>query len=212
MEEEFWLQRWRDGGTPWNEGVPNAALRRHLHRLALEPGSRIFVPLCGKAEDMWWLRQAGHDVLGIDLSPIAAREFLDGHGLAYTESSGPRHAAFDSPGIRLLAGDFFALEAEDLAGVDAVYDRAALVALPAPTRRRYARHLASLLEVPILLVSMVYPEHEIEGPPFPVPGSEIRALYEGRRIRHLGDEDIIARSNLRKRGVTQLREHAWLIE
>ena len=30
----------------------------------------------------------------------------------------------------------------------AVYDRAALVALPAPTRQRYARHLASLLEGP----------------------------------------------------------------
>ena len=212
METEFWLQRWRDGGTPWNEGVPNAALRRHVRRLALEAGSRIFVPLCGKAEDMWWLHRAGHDVLGIDLSPIAAREFLAEHGLAWTENVGPRHTAFDSPGIRLLAGDFFSLEAEDLAGVRAVYDRAALVALPAAMRRRYARHLASVVEAPILLVSMVYPEHEIEGPPFPVPESEIRALYEGRRIRHLGEEDIIARSSLRKRGLTQLREHAWLIE
>ena len=213
MEVEFWLQRWRDGSTPWHEGAPNAALRRHLDRLGLEPGSRIFVPLCGKAEDMWWLHEIGLEVLGIDLSPVAAREFLCAHGLGYTETRGSRYTAFKSPGFRLLAGDFFALEAEDLSGVDAVYDRAALVALPAALRQRYAQHLVSWLEGPFLLVSMVYPEHEIEGPPFSVPESEIHALYGGRRrVHHLGEEDIIARSSLRKRGLTQLVEHTWLIE
>ena len=213
MEAEFWLQRWRDGSTPWHEGVPNSALRRHFDCLRLRPGDRVFVPLCGKAEDMWWLHERGLEVVGIDLSPVAAREFLHAHDLDYTETSGSRLSVLESPGFRLFAGDFFALEAEDLAGVTAVYDRAALVALPPSMRRCYARRLVSLLEAPLLLVSMVYPEHEINGPPFSVPEAEVRALFEGRlRVRHLSEEDIIERSSLRKRGLTQLHEHAYLIE
>ena len=212
VEAEFWLQRWREGSTPWNEGVPNAALRRHLDCLGLNPGDRVFVPLCGKAEDMWWLHEQGFEVLGIDLSPIAGREFLGAHGLAFTETRHSRYSLIESPGFRLFAGDFFALDAGDLEGVAAVYDRAALVALPPSVRQCYARRLNELLEAPILLISMEYPEHEIEGPPFPVSEQEIRVLFgERRRVRHVGEEDIIERSNLRNRGVTQLVEHTYLI-
>ena len=155
MEAEFWLQRWRDASTPWHEGAANFALRRHLDCLRLGSGDRIFVPLCGRAEDMWWLHERGLEVVGIDLSLIAAREFLCAHDLDYTETRMSRYTALECPGFRLLAGDFFALEAEDLAGVAAVYDRAALVALPPPMRQRYARRLLSLLDAPLLLVSMV---------------------------------------------------------
>ena len=213
VEEEFWLQRWREGSTPWHEGAPNEALRRHLDCLRLTPGDRIFVPLCGKAEDMWWLHERGLEVLGVDLSPIAGREFLNAHRVDFTESRDSRYSVLESPGFRLLAGDFFALEAADLAGVAAVYDRAALVALPAPARQRYAERLNALVGGPVLLISMVYPEHEIDGPPFSVPESEIRELFgDRRRVRHLAEEDIIERSSLRKRGLTQLHEHTYLIE
>ncbi len=212
VKAEFWLQRWREGSTPWHEGVPNAALTRHLDCLNLQPGDRVFVPLCGKTQDMWWLHQRGFDILGIDLSPIAGREFLGAHGLAFTETRHSRYVLLESPGFRLFAGDFFALDAGDLEGAAAVYDRAALVALPSALRQRYARRLTELVEAPILLISMEYPEHEIEGPPFPVREPEIRALFgERRRVRHVAEEDIIERSNLRRRGVTRLVEHTYLI-
>ena len=213
MEAEFWLQRWSDGSTPWHEGAPNAALRRHIDCLRLQPGDRVFVPLCGKSEDMWWLHERGLEVLGIDLSPIAGREFLSAHRLEFTESRGPRYSVLESPGFRLMAGDFFALEAADLDRVAAVYDRAALVALSPSMRQRYARRLAALVDAPMLLISMVYPEHEIDGPPFSVPEAEIRTLFGDRhRVRHLAEEDIIERSSLRKRGLTRLFEHTYLIE
>ena len=213
MKAEFWLERWRESSTPWHEGAPNAALRRHFDRLRLRSGDRVFVPLCGKSEDMWWFHERGLEVLGIDLSPIAGREFLNAHGLRYTESPGSRFSVLRSPGFRLLAGDFFALESADLDGVAAVYDRAALVALPSAMRQRYARHLAATVEAPMLLISMVYPEHEIDGPPFSVPEPEVRALFgDRRRVRHLSEEDIIEGSSLRKRGLTRLFEHSYLIE
>ena len=212
MKTEFWTQCWREGRTPWHEGLPNARLRCHFERLDLRPGERVFVPLCGKSEDLWWLHERGMQVLGIDLSPLAARAFLEAHGLAFTETRRRRFTEFESPGFRLLAGDFFDLRAADLAGVAAVYDRAALVALPAPMRRRYAERLTRWLAAPILLVSLEYPEGEAEGPPFPVREAGVRALFAGRRrVEHLGEEDVLERSDLRKRGLTRLHEHAYLI-
>lgn len=212
MKNEFWLERWQEGSTPWHEGAVNAALKRHFDCLKLQPGERVFVPLCGKAEDMWWLHERGLEVLGVDLSPIAGRTFLEAHGRDFAETRHRRYTVLDSPGFRLFAGDFFALDAADLEGVRAVYDRAALVALPPGVRQRYARRLGELFDAPILLVSMVYPEHEIEGPPFSLAEPDVRALFGDRRlVRHLGEEDIITRSDLRKRGVTRLVEHAYLI-
>ena len=99
VEAEFWLQRWREGSTPWHEGAPNEALRRHLDCLLLEPGDRIFVPLCGKAEDMWWLHERGLEVLGIDLSPIAGREFLSAHRQDFTEVPGFPLLGAREPGV-----------------------------------------------------------------------------------------------------------------
>ena len=212
MKTEFWTQCWRDGRTPWHEGAPNAQLLGHFDRLGLRPGERVFVPLCGKSEDLWWLHERGMQVLGIDLSPLAARAFLRAHGLAFTETRGRRFTVLESPGLTLLAGDFFDLRARDLAGVAAVYDRAALVALPASMRQRYAERLIGLPAAPILLVSLEYPEEEMEGPPFSVREPEIRALFAGRRpVEHLGGEDVLERSGLRKRGLTKLYEHGYLI-
>ena len=212
MKDEFWLERWEEGRTPWHEGAINAALMCHVDCLELQPGETVFVPLCGKSEDMWWLQTQGFEVLGVDLSPIAGRTFLEAHGVEFTETRHQRHTVLDSPGFRLFAGDFFALAASDLAGVRAVYDRAALVALPPDVRQRYAQRLCELCDAPILLVCLAYPAHEIDGPPFSLEEAEVRALFgDRRRVRHLGEEDILTRSDLRNRGVTRLAEHAYLV-
>ena len=58
-----------------------------------------------------------------------------------------------------------------LADCAGVYDRAALIALPPPLRQRYARELYSQLPRGCrgLLVTLEYPQHEKDGPPFSVP-------------------------------------------
>lgn len=55
--------------------------------------------------------------------------------------------------------DFFSLEQAQLGDIRAMYDRAALVALPEDLRKRYVQHLASLLPAgaAVLLVTMDYP-------------------------------------------------------
>lgn len=169
MKAEFWLERWQRNEIGFHQGEINAHLQEFWGGLQLPAGSEVFVPLCGKSRDLLWLRAQGHRVLGVELSPLAVEDFFLENELKPQVRS---HGIFDSwscDGVTLLCGDFFELEAADLKGVAAVYDRASLVALPPEMRERYAQHLHRILpaRVPMLLVTMDYPQAEMSGPPFP---------------------------------------------
>lgn len=61
----------------------------------------------------------------------------------------------------------------------AVFDRAALIALPPELRAPYARELYTCLRSGCrgLMVTLEYPQQEKAGPPFSVPENEVRELY-----------------------------------
>lgn len=213
MERQFWLDRWQQNLIGFHRGEVNPHVLAFWPTLGLEPGSRIFVPLCGKSRDMIWLAAQGYRVLGVELSPIAVRDFFAEHALSPIIDRLGRFERWSAGEIVLLCGDYFHLAATDLADMAAIYDRAALVALPAPMRARYVSHLASLLPVPVpmLLVTMEYPQAEMAGPPFSVEESEVQALYGTRyEIERLLDEDVLAvEARMRERGLTRLREKVY---
>ncbi len=216
MEKEFWEGSWKRGDIGFHRSEVHPFLPRFFERLGLAPGERIFVPLCGKSLDMLWLRGKQLEVLGVELSPLAVRTFLEENGLSAGEERAGSFERFSARGITLLCGDLFELGAGDLAGVRAVYDRASLVALPPSLRRRYAAHLAALVPTGgrVLLVSYDYDQAETEGPPFAVPPSEIIELFGGAfRVEFLAGEDALAQHRkLQAKGVTRLQEFACLLE
>lgn len=215
MDAEFWHARWRDNAIAFHKAEVNHYLEKYFDRLGLTAGAEVLVPLCGKSIDMRWLAARGCRVRGVELSGIAVRDFFDEQGIAATSH---REGAFEvtqGAGITLMCGDFFDLEATHTAAVSAIYDRAALIALPAATRGRYAERLLALAPsgAPILLLTLEYPAGEVEGPPFSVDDTEVRRLFESRRrverlesLDRLDDEPALA-----ERGLTRLVEHAFLL-
>jgi thiopurine S-methyltransferase len=172
MDPQFWRDRWQEGRTAFHEGAPNALLAQFASRL--DGKRRVLVPLCGKSDDLAYLASRGHEVIGIELVEDAVRQFFAEHGLA-PAVEGPRYAA---NGITLLAKNVFEVTREDVGAIDAIYDRAALVALPAETRVAYIAHLRALAgHAPGLLVALDYPQHRMDGPPFAVPDAEVRTHF-----------------------------------
>jgi thiopurine S-methyltransferase len=186
MHDE-WLARWRDGRIGFHEGQPNAFLDRYLARLA--GARRVLVPLCGRSEAMALLAAHGYEVVGIELAESAVREFFELHALVPSvERHGP-FIEYRAGSITLLVGNLFDTTPALVGATDALYDRAALIALPAELRTRYVAHLRTLLPAgaPGLVITMEYDAARMSGPPFPVAEDELRTLYAGATIEWLDD-------------------------
>ncbi len=165
---------------------------------------------------MCWLHARGHPILGVELSALAVQEFYAEQQLVPRRHPAGALECWEANGYRILVGDIFDLDAAALAGISGVYDRAALIALPPPVRARYARHLTSILPegCPILLVTMDYPQELMSGPPFSVPGSEVRTLFTPAfTITALAARDnAVSEPHLQQRGLQNRRECVFLLQ
>src|SRR5690606_31845898 len=76
-----------------------------------------------------------------------------------------------------------------LGAFDAIYDRAAIVALPQAMRDAYAAHCQGLLEpgARILMITIFYDQSAMEGPPFSVDDETVRRLYARHAITQLDE-------------------------
>lgn len=185
-DNERWQRCWREQETAFHQESVNPQLVRCWSRLGLAPGARVFVPLCGKSLDMLWLAAQGHEVLGVELSAIAASAFFAENGLTpLCRELGP-FTFWRSGRIGILCGDFFSLTPAHLAQVAAVFDRASLTALPVAQRADYARHLQRILPTAgkIFLLTTEEPEPGETTYQTHAPDQEILRLYaDGFDIR-----------------------------
>ncbi|MFC3717269.1 thiopurine S-methyltransferase [Luteimonas soli] len=216
MDPDFWHQRWRDNRIGFHRDRVMPLLEQHWPSLGLAPGSRVFVPLCGKSLDMAWLAAQGYRVLGVELSQIAVEQFFDEHDLAPTTRESPLGTHFTAGPIEIICGDALALDARTLTDCVGVYDRAALIALPRTMRDAYVRELQARLPAGCrgLLITLEYPPGEKAGPPFPVDADEVRRLYDRDwQVEQLERRDILATEpSFAAEGVTALHTSVWQME
>ncbi|WP_372964429.1 thiopurine S-methyltransferase [Marinobacter sp.] len=179
MEHEFWHERWEKNQTGFHEGTVNKYLQDHWQELAGSGTDAVFVPLCGKAHDMWWLHDRGHPIIGVELSDIACKDFFEEAAEKAMVHPGEPFITFKHDNLQLWCGDFFQLVPEDLKHIRLVYDRAALIALPPEMRKRYVEHLTAVTpdDITMLLITLDYDSNEMKGPPFNVSDEEVHTLY-----------------------------------
>ncbi len=215
MDKQFWHARWENNQIGFHQQEINSYLQQFWPRLQLPAGATVFVPLCGKSRDMLWLLEQGYRVLGIEISPIAVADFFRENQLnpKVTKKNGIAQWLCDE--LVILCGDFFSLDAQDVTHCDAVYDRASLIAMPPAMRPAYAEQLIKLFPAPrpILLVTMEYPQHEMQGPPFSVHAAEVKNFYGDRfKIDNILSRDILEESpRFKNRGVTTMHERVYLL-
>jgi thiopurine S-methyltransferase len=213
MELSFWHERWERAEIGFHKQDINVHLQQFWNGLNLQPGQRVFVPLCGKSLDLLWLAGEGHPVTGVEISPIAVEAFFQENGLQPRRWREGAFEIWEQDEIRILLGDFFALEPRHLADCAGVYDRASLIALPPALRERYVGHLDALLPpgMRTLLVTLEYDQTVLPGPPFAVDEAEVRRLYAStHEVEVLTVRDALSeQSRWRDRGVTWLFERVY---
>jgi len=216
MKPSFWHERWEKGEIGFHQYDFNHHMQEFFDQLGVQAGSHILVPLCGKSLDMLWLANHGYRVTGIEISELAVRDFFAENGLVHEIIDRSGVPVYRSENIDICCADFFAVNQTDMPLVDAIYDRASLIALPPDMRMDYAGHITSLISsgTQSLLVTLDYPQEEMHGPPFSVTAVEVEQLFSSQYcINHLHSEDCLANEpRFRKKGLTRLDEHVFILQ
>ena len=213
MQLEFWHQRWQQDQTGFHLTEVNEYLLRHWNTLGVRTGSRVLVPLCGKSVDMAWLARNNYPILGVEYSCKAVEAFYEEQGIEFTSQQTQDFTLYSARQIDILQGDFFKLDTQRLSDIQAVYDRASLVALPEDMRVAYADLLIQSLplQANILLVTVEYEQSEMQGPPFSVTEDEVTRLFSGSfDIELLEQQDMLAgQPRFRERGLGYMLEKVY---
>ncbi len=131
-----------------------------------------------KTLDIGWFLQHGYKVVGAELSVLAITELFAALNLIPDITPAGKLIRYSAANIDIFVGDIFQLTTAELGLVNAIYDRAALVALPEPMRNRYSAHLMALTNnTPQLLLTYEYDPLLCDGPPFSVSETELQQHY-----------------------------------
>ncbi len=210
MDERFWHQKWEANDIAFHKSEANPLLVKHFEQLFLAKGSRIFLPLCGKTLDIAWLLSEGYRVAGAELSKLAIDQLFEGLGVEPKIAVAAEFAHYSAPNIDIFVGDIFQLSGHQLGQVDAVYDRAALVALPPEMRSQYTAHLMEITNnAPQLLICYEYDQGLMAGPPFSITQEEVNQHY-GDRYNLVFLESVNVPGGLK--GNRAVHENVWLLK
>ncbi len=209
MHSDFWHERWNSNRINFHASEANHLLRAHHDKLNLAEGARVFLPLCGKTLDIAWLLSRGFSVVGAELVRIAIEQLFDELKVEPEIRRVGKLEHFSAPNIDMFVGDVFELTQARLGTVDAVYDRAALVALPSETRERYTRHLTHITNnAPQLLITFDYDQDVMSGPPFSISTEAVHGYY-GKTHKPTLLESVDVPGGLK--GQAAAKENAWLL-
>jgi thiopurine S-methyltransferase len=186
-DNHLWLDLWNDKDSSFHQSVVNRFLVKLWPDLLPRQKHTVFVPFCGKSQDMFWLSNKGYQVLGVELSAVAVEAFFKENRLKATQKKLGSFVRWRSGNITVLCGDYFQLERRMLAKVSSIYDCAALAALADDVRPLYVAHMRHLIDanIEILLLSI---EDDVRGPedtPMPEVEAEVVALYGASCDVHL---------------------------
>lgn len=210
MRYEFWHQKWEKNEIGFHLPDANPLLIKHFSSLNLKQGTRVFLPLCGKTLDIAWLLAQGYRVAGAELSSVAIEDLFKSLNLTPNIKVLGEVAQYSAPSIDIFVGDIFKVSPAILGAVDAVYDRAALVALPEDIRKLYTAHLITLTNhAPQLLICFEYDQSLHAGPPFSISANEVKQHYQASYDLTLLGCTAVAGG---LKGLCPATEHVWWLK
>lgn len=216
MEHEFWHGCWGSNKIAFHKSAAHKLLVEYYTEVCSVANPRVLVPLCGKSLDMLWLMNQGAFVVGAELSEIAVQQFFSDNQLSHRTEQIGELTAYIGEQCVIYCGDFFALNQTLVGKIDLVYDRAALIALPASMREQYVAKVGELsnLATQKLLIVIDYLATEYTKPPFAINDEMVAKLYEQnytlRKLKTIIDPTEVG-SRLNNEGIKDVHESVFLL-
>ena len=156
-------------------------------------------------------------MVGVELVESAVKEFFSENRILYTIINHPRnpnikyyHWQHENQKIEILVADIFSLSIEDIDYIDAVYDKAALIALPADMRPDYSEQIRKVSDnAPQLLITLNYDQSKKDGPSFSINSEQLQQYYGSHyQLCELASEP----SSIGSAPDLKVTEHIWLLK
>lgn len=213
MDLSFWQQCWETNRIAFHKSETNPFLVNYFGELALAKGGRVFVPLCGKTLDIAWLLSQGYRVAGAELIEIAIEQLFQELDVEPNISRLGTVSLYSAQDIDIFVGNIFDVSSQHLGAIgaiDAIYDRAALVALPEAMHKRYTAHLMEITcKAPQLLITFEYDQTLMAGPPFSISTEEVHQHYGDRyEVSLVTSTDVVGGL----KGQCAAQENVWLLQ
>ena len=217
MKAQFWLEKWSNQETGFHLDSAHPLLQKFYSQV-FNPKEGVFVPLCGKSSDLAFFAEKGSYTLGCELAEKAVRAFFSSQNKTDDKklqiSDIAKFQLYQLNNIEILIGDYFDLQAKQLESCKTIYDRAALIALPELMRKDYVEHMRNIIpHAKMLLITLGYPQHEMNGPPFSVLKEEVKQLFDFAKIEQVYTNNILSKeAKFKSKGLSALYESAYVIE
>ena len=216
MKQDFWIEKWQNKQTGFHKSFVHPLLQQFCNKLSLKKSDEIFVPLCGKSLDMIWLHEQGYKVIGVELSQLAVEQFFLENKLDFERHDSGEFSVYTHKNISIYQGDFFKLKPSFLKNCHAIYDRAALIALPDEMVENYVKKLQEIIpeNSKELLITLEFIKTTGPlGPPFSTPDAKVKKLFNNNHsMKLLYEEDIISREQrFAEMGCEYLWERVYLL-
>ncbi len=216
--QAWWQERWHKNEIGFHLPNVHSWLKTqwlHLTQLGkIKSDACVFVPLCGKTLDIGYFLSLGHSVVACELSEKAVQQLFSQLQLTPKISTWGQGQCYQAEKLCVYVGDFFTLTTQELAQVDYIYDRAAIIALPESTRLQYSQALMKICpQASMLVITLDYQQANMSGPPFAVSEQELQRYYQlAYNIDVLKQKEIIDKEpRFKQRGLASLIETIlWL--
>lgn len=180
MEAQFWLNKWQNNEIGFHLPAPHPWLVALWETMVAQKAASqtVFVPLCGKTLDLDFLLEQGCKVVANELSEDAVKAVFARLNLTPIVTPWAGGSCYQAGELTIYAGDFFLLNAQRIHSIDWVYDRAAIIALPADMRADYTQKLIELCpDANQCVITLDYDQSIMNGPPFAVSTDELHQHY-----------------------------------
>lgn len=174
LPSHYWQQRYDQGSTGWDRGIPSPGLELFLERARRSAWQRVLVPGCGRGHEVAALAHAGLAVIAVDFATAAIQatsSLLQAQGLT----------------AELIQADV--LQFNPPAPVDAIYEQTCLCALHPSLWSAYEQKLFDWLRIGGSLFALFMQTTNPQGPPFACPLSKMRELFPTTRWQWHGVVD-----------------------
>ncbi|MFY0700455.1 MAG: thiopurine S-methyltransferase [Bermanella sp.] len=213
MDTQFWLNKWQNNEIGFHLPKPHpwlVACWPQLHHGT--DACHVFVPLCGKSVDLDFFYQQGHQVTANELSEDAVKAVFERLELTPNKTQWEGGVCYQAAQLTIYVGDFFKLNDTHIHGVDWIYDRAALIALPEAMRVSYAQKLVALCpDAQQCLITLDYEQTRMSGPPFALTRALVDQYYQATyAIDELKSANIIEyEPRFAQNGLTELFQRVY---